>query len=161
MRLARAVRAAAGLRSSGTRAHRARIDDLARHAHRRAAGEQTEVLIRVLPDEDVRVREVAQLTIERDAAAFALDGAHRVRTLGGPLAARLAQPEAEQRIDQVMATIKTAAEEAKAAADKIRRATVIVAFITAASLVVSAAAAWWAAAKAGWRSWGAAWSTRA
>lgn len=61
----------------------------------------------------------------------------------------LAQPEAEQRIDQVMATIKTAAEEAKAAADKVRRATVIVAFITAASLVVSAAAAWWAAGMGG------------
>ena len=61
----------------------------------------------------------------------------------------LAQPEAEQRIDQVMASIKTAADEAKAAADKVRRTSVIVAFVTAASLVVSAAAAWWAAGMGG------------
>jgi hypothetical protein len=61
----------------------------------------------------------------------------------------LAQPEAEQRIDQVMASIKTAADEARAVADKARRAAVIVAFVTAASLVVSAAAAWWAAGMGG------------
>ena len=48
----------------------------------------------------------------------------------------LAQPEAEQRIDQVMASIKSAADQAKAAADKVRRAAVLVAFVTAASLVV-------------------------
>jgi hypothetical protein len=61
----------------------------------------------------------------------------------------LAQPEAEQRIDQVMARIKNAADQAKAAADRVRRATVLVAFVTAASLVVSAAAAWWAAGMGG------------
>ena len=48
-----------------------------------------------------------------------------------------------------MASIKTAADEAKAAADKVRRTSVIVAFVTAASLVVSAAAAWWAAGMGG------------
>jgi hypothetical protein len=61
----------------------------------------------------------------------------------------LAQPEAEQRIDQVMASLKSAADEAKAAADRVRRAAVMVAFVTAASLVVSAAAAWWAAGMGG------------
>jgi len=71
--------------------------------------------------------------------------------LGQLIASRtgLAQPEAEQRIDQVMAGIKTAADKAKAAADRVRRATVLVAFVTAASLVVSAAAAWWAAGMGG------------
>ena len=48
-----------------------------------------------------------------------------------------------------MASINSAADEAKAAADKVRRATVLVAFVTAASLVVSAAAAWWAAGMGG------------
>jgi hypothetical protein len=61
----------------------------------------------------------------------------------------LPQPEAEQRIDKAIASIKSAADEAKAAADKVRRATVLVAFVTAASLVVSAAAAWWAAGMGG------------
>ena len=61
----------------------------------------------------------------------------------------LAQPEAEQRIDQVMASLKSAADQAKAAADRVRRAAVMVAFVTAASLVVSAAAAWWAAGMGG------------
>lgn len=61
----------------------------------------------------------------------------------------LAQPEAEQRIDRVMATIQSAADQAKSAADKARRAGVIIAFITAVSLVVSAAAAWWAAGLGG------------
>ena len=61
----------------------------------------------------------------------------------------LAQPEAEQRIDRVMATLQSAVEAAKAAADKARRVGVIVAFVTAASLLVSAAAAWWAAGLGG------------
>jgi hypothetical protein len=61
----------------------------------------------------------------------------------------LAQPEAEQRIDRVLATIQSAADKAKAVADKARRATIITAFVTAASLVVSAAAAWWAAGMGG------------
>lgn len=61
----------------------------------------------------------------------------------------LAQPEAEQRIDSVMTTMKTAADEAKAAADTARRSGIIVAFVTAASLVISAAAAWWAAGLGG------------
>ena len=61
----------------------------------------------------------------------------------------LAQPEAEQRVEQAMAGIKSAADQAKAAANKVRRAAVLVAFVTAASLVVSAAAAWWAAGMGG------------
>lgn len=59
------------------------------------------------------------------------------------------QTQAEQRIDQVMASIQSAAAEAKAAADKARHTGVIVAFVTAASLVISAAAAWWAAGLGG------------
>lgn len=59
------------------------------------------------------------------------------------------QAQAEQRINQVMTTIQSAAEQAKAAADKARRTGVIVAFVTAASLVISAAAAWWAAGLGG------------
>ena len=61
----------------------------------------------------------------------------------------LAQPEAEQRIDQVMASLKSAADKARAAADRARRVAVMIAFVTAASLVVSAAAAWWAAGMGG------------
>ena len=61
----------------------------------------------------------------------------------------LAQPEAEQRIDSVMVTIQSAADEAKAVADTARRTGIIVAFVTAASLVISAAAAWWAAGLGG------------
>ncbi len=61
----------------------------------------------------------------------------------------LDQPEAEQRIDQVMASVSSAVDEAKAAANRVRRTTVVVAFVTAASLVVSAAAAWWAAGMGG------------
>ncbi len=61
----------------------------------------------------------------------------------------LSQPEAEQRIDRVMASIQNAADQAKAAADKARRAAVLVAFVTAASLVIGAAAAWWAAGMGG------------
>jgi hypothetical protein len=61
----------------------------------------------------------------------------------------LAQPEAEQRIDRVLATIQSATEKAKAAADRTRRTAVVAAFITAVSLVVSAAAAWWAAGLGG------------
>lgn len=61
----------------------------------------------------------------------------------------IAQAAAEQRIDQVMTRIQNAADEAKAAADKTRRAGVVIAFVTAVSLVVSAAAAWWAACLGG------------
>jgi hypothetical protein len=61
----------------------------------------------------------------------------------------LAQPEAEQRIDRVMATMQSAADKAKAVADKARRVGVIIAFVTAAALVVSAVAAWWAAGMGG------------
>jgi hypothetical protein len=61
----------------------------------------------------------------------------------------LPPPEAEQRINRVMAAVRTTAEQAKAAADKARRIGIIVAFVTAASLVVSGAAAWWAAGVGG------------
>jgi hypothetical protein len=61
----------------------------------------------------------------------------------------LAQPEAEQRIDRVMASMQSAADKAKAVADKARRVGVIIAFVTAAALVVSAVAAWWAAGMGG------------
>jgi hypothetical protein len=61
----------------------------------------------------------------------------------------IAQAESEQRIDRVWGTIQSAAEKAKAAADRARRTAVVAAFITAVSLVVSAAAAWWAAGVGG------------
>jgi hypothetical protein len=50
----------------------------------------------------------------------------------------LAQPEAEQRVNQVVI-------DTKAAADRARRIGVIAAFLTAASLLAGAAVAWWAA----------------
>jgi hypothetical protein len=84
---------------------------------------------------------MAQGTISADDKAYL---ARLIQARAG-----LAQPEAEQRIDRVMATLQSAAEAAKAAADKARRIGVIVAFVTAASLVLSAAAAWWAAGLGG------------
>ena len=50
--------------------------------------------------------------------------------------------EAEQRLDQTVATLK-------AQADKARRYGILIAFLTAASLLVSAVAAWWAAGAGG------------
>ena len=84
---------------------------------------------------------MAQGTISAD------DKAHLARLIQARTG--LAPPEAEQRIDRVMASFQSAAEAAKAAADKARRIGVIVAFVTAASLVVRAAAAWWAAGLGG------------
>jgi predicted flap endonuclease-1-like 5' DNA nuclease len=54
----------------------------------------------------------------------------------------LSVPEAEARVDQALATARTAAQNAKNAA-------VIMGFIVTASLLVSAAAAWWAATVGG------------
>ena len=48
-----------------------------------------------------------------------------------------------------MASMQSAADKAKAIADKARRVGVIVAFVTAAALMVSAVAAWWAAGMGG------------
>lgn len=50
----------------------------------------------------------------------------------------LSQPEAEQRVDQVVAS-------AKAAAERVRKAGVVAAFLAAASLLAGCAAAWCAA----------------
>jgi hypothetical protein len=52
------------------------------------------------------------------------------------------QAEAERRVDQ-------AVNDARAAADKARRAAILTAFVTAAGLILSLAAAWWAAMRGG------------
>jgi hypothetical protein len=52
------------------------------------------------------------------------------------------QAEAERRVDQ-------AVNEARAAADKARRAAILTAFVTAAGLILSLAAGWWAAMRGG------------
>ena len=54
----------------------------------------------------------------------------------------LAPPQAERRVDDVIA-------KTKAAADKARKSGIIAAFLTAASLLISAVAAWWAATMGG------------
>ena len=54
----------------------------------------------------------------------------------------LSQPDAEKRVDEVLAKTDAAV---RIAADKARRAGVLLAFLTAASLLAGAAAAWWAA----------------
>lgn len=54
----------------------------------------------------------------------------------------LPQAEAEQRVDETVATLK-------AQADKARRYGILLAFLTAASLLISAVAAWWAACAGG------------
>ncbi|MGE0748198.1 MAG: hypothetical protein AB7K86_23255, partial [Rhodospirillales bacterium] len=61
----------------------------------------------------------------------------------------LSQPEAEARVNEVIAqaraTAQAAEEKAREAADQARKAAILVAFLSAASLLVGAAAAWWAA----------------
>ena len=52
------------------------------------------------------------------------------------------QAEAERRVDQ-------AVNDARAAADKARRAAILTGFVTAAGLVLSLAAGWWAAMRGG------------
>jgi hypothetical protein len=54
----------------------------------------------------------------------------------------LAPPEAQRRVDDVIA-------KTKAAADKARKSGIITAFLTAASLLISGVAAWWAATMGG------------
>jgi hypothetical protein len=56
--------------------------------------------------------------------------------------AGISQQEAEKRVDN-------AANAARAAADKSRRAAVLTGFVTAAGLILSLGAAWWAAMKGG------------
>jgi hypothetical protein len=85
--------------------------------------------------------------IGRMLAASAADG-----SISGPNRTYLAQlisqrtglpqAEAEKRVDE-------AVNQARAAADKARRATALAGFVTAASLLISFAAAWWAAVKGG------------
>jgi hypothetical protein len=85
--------------------------------------------------------------IARMLAASAADG-----SVSGPNRTYLAQlisqrtglpqAEAEKRVDE-------AVNQARAAADKARRATALAGFVTAASLLISFAAAWWAALKGG------------
>lgn len=84
------------------------------------------------------VRAEASRTLARAVGSGDLNAADRtyltqfVATTTG-----LAQPEAEQRVNQVIA-------DAKAAADRARKVGVVAAFLTAASLMAGAAIAWWA-----------------
>ena len=61
----------------------------------------------------------------------------------------LAEEQAQARVEQVIAAIDTARDEAAAAAETARKTGVLAAFLTAASLLVSAAGAFWAAQKGG------------
>jgi hypothetical protein len=56
--------------------------------------------------------------------------------------AGIPQAEAEKRVNEAL-------NEARAAADKARRAAVLTGFVTAASLILGLGAAWWAAHKGG------------
>jgi hypothetical protein len=56
--------------------------------------------------------------------------------------AGIPQAEAERRVDQ-------AVNDARAAADKARRAAILTGFVTAAALILSLAAGWWAAMRGG------------
>ena len=60
--------------------------------------------------------------------------------------AGMSPQEAERRVNE---TYAAAAQTAKEAADKARRAAVLAGFVTAASLLIGLAAAWWAAVKGG------------
>ncbi len=73
----------------------------------------------------------------------AMDDADRAY-LASEVSARtgLPQAEAEQRVDETVATLK-------AKADTARRYGILLAFLTAASLLISAVAAWWAACAGG------------
>lgn len=61
----------------------------------------------------------------------------------------LAQPEAEARVDQVIASVEAARQDAIEAARIARNTAIIGAFLIAASLLVSAIGAFWAAQKGG------------
>ena len=58
----------------------------------------------------------------------------------------LSRAEAERRVND---TLTKAKEDAKAVADKARKATLLATFVTVASLLIGAAAAWWAASMGG------------
>lgn len=61
----------------------------------------------------------------------------------------LSEQEAVQRVNQIAATVQASVEEAKAAAETARIATVLSAFVLAAALLISGAGAWWAAGVGG------------
>lgn len=63
--------------------------------------------------------------------------------------AGISQEEAAQRLDQVLAQAQQIEAEARAAAERARRAALVAAFLTAASLLLGAAAAYWAATVGG------------
>ena len=91
--------------------------------------------------------EVARAEIMRLLAAAATGGqitpedrAYMARVVSQQIG--LAQPQAERRVDDVIA-------KTKAAADKARKSGIIAAFLTAASLLISGVAGWWAATLGG------------
>ena len=61
----------------------------------------------------------------------------------------LSQTDAEKRVDQVSARIKSVSDKAKDTAEMARKGGIILAFLTAASMVLGAAAAWWGAVTGG------------
>jgi len=71
--------------------------------------------------------------------------------LAGVIAARagISQEEASTRIDQVIAQAKQIEDDARAAAERARRASIVAAFMAAASLALGAAAAYFAATLGG------------
>ncbi|RST83420.1 hypothetical protein EJC49_22625 [Aquibium carbonis] len=84
------------------------------------------------------------------ATGDALDAADR-DYLVSTIAARtgLSEDEAAQRVDQAVARAQQIEAEARAAAERARRAGLVAAFLTAASLLLGAAVAYWAATKGG------------
>lgn len=61
----------------------------------------------------------------------------------------LTEEEAATRVDEVLASIETAKDQAAEVAEEARRTGVIAAFLTAAALLISAVGAYWAAQKGG------------
>ena len=61
----------------------------------------------------------------------------------------MSEEEAAQRVDQVVARAQEIEAQARATAERARRAALVAAFLTAASLLLGAAAAYWAATMGG------------
>lgn len=123
-----------------------------------AATDPSELLI----DRTLRGRPDAPVVTDADRAAIGrivvgaatseqgLDQADR-DYLAGVIAARagISPEEAATRIDQVVAQAKQIEEDARAAAERARRASIVAAFMAAASLALGAAAAYFAATLGG------------
>lgn len=84
------------------------------------------------------------------ASGDALDATDRDYLIS-TIAARtgMSEEEAAQRVDQVVARAQEIEAQARATAERARRAALVAAFLTAASLLLGAAAAYWAATMGG------------